>query len=87
LHLSTVNLLGPYLTYGNSAELLTAACGLTKRQTEAMLAARFPKVDVAPSLRRLPVRRPAACGDEALPLLAAPAMMPGAALPTMPAVT
>ncbi|MBN1959318.1 MAG: hypothetical protein JW841_00080, partial [Deltaproteobacteria bacterium] len=60
LFLSSINLLAPYLPQGidpqSAHELIEQARGKTKRQVEQMLAARFPKPDVASTLRKLPVK-------------------------------
>ncbi|MCB9732552.1 MAG: hypothetical protein H6745_08065 [Deltaproteobacteria bacterium] len=54
LHLAGVVLLAPKLTDANAPSLIDAACGKSKREIEALLAARFPRPDVAPSIRKLP---------------------------------
>ena len=60
LFLSSINLLAPYLpqdvNFIFAHELIKQACGKTKRQVEQLLAARFPKADVASTLRKLPVK-------------------------------
>jgi hypothetical protein len=53
LHLSTVNLLAPYLEERSGEELLFAARHKTKRGVEELLAARFPRADAPSILRRL----------------------------------
>jgi hypothetical protein len=58
LHLSGVALLAPHLTHDNHLELLGAASGMSKRQIEELLAARFPQPDVAQKVRQLPPPRP-----------------------------
>lgn len=57
LTLSVVLLLEPCLTPGTATELLAAAAGLSKQQTEELLAARFPRPDLPTLLR--PVVEPA----------------------------
>ena len=54
VHSSALGELADYLTEDNHQELLREASGKTKRQVQALLAARFPKPDVAPSIRKLP---------------------------------
>src|SRR5450432_1943937 len=57
LHLTAVCLLRDYLTPENHRELLEAASGKTKLQVQEMLARRFPRPDVASSIRKLPSPR------------------------------
>jgi hypothetical protein len=54
VNLTTVRLLAPHLTHKNAEELFAAAFGKRKRQVQELLARRFPKPDVAASVRRLP---------------------------------
>jgi hypothetical protein len=54
IHLTGIELLGPHLTEENQRELLTAASGKSKREIEAILAARAPKPDVPGRIRKLP---------------------------------
>ena len=54
LHLSALCLLRDHLTEQNHRDLLQDACGKTKHQVEALIAARFPKPDVPSSIRKLP---------------------------------
>jgi hypothetical protein len=54
VNLTTVRLLAPHLTRKNHAELFAAACGKRKRQVQELLARRFPKPDVASTIRRVP---------------------------------
>src|SRR5215470_7744495 len=56
LNLTTVRLLAPHLTRANHADLFEAARGKRKRQVQELLASRFPRPDVAPSVRKLPSR-------------------------------
>src|SRR5688572_17700570 len=51
LHLSALCLLRDHLTEQNHMELFEEASGKSKREVEAMLAARFPKPDVPSSIR------------------------------------
>jgi hypothetical protein len=51
---TTARMLARHLTDGNHNELLAAAAGKSKQETENFLAARFPQPDVPPSIRRLP---------------------------------
>lgn len=60
LHLCGLVLLAPQLTEDNHAELIDAACGKSKRDIERLLAARFPRPDAAPVIRKLPARASAA---------------------------
>jgi hypothetical protein len=56
VNLTTVRLLAPHLTRKNHEELLDAASGKRKRQVQELLARKFPKPDVATSVRKLPAR-------------------------------
>jgi len=58
LNMTTVRLLGSYLTADNHAELLAAASGKSRRAVEELLARHFPRPDVASSIRKLPAPRP-----------------------------
>jgi len=57
LHLTGVCLLRDYLTPENHQELLAEASGKTKLQVQELLARRFPRPDVASTIRRLPPPR------------------------------
>jgi hypothetical protein len=57
LNLTTARLVAPHLTNENHAELLAATAGLGKRAVEALVAARFPRPDVPPLVRKLPTPR------------------------------
>ncbi len=74
LHLSAVVLLAPCLTPANCDVLIAAAAGRTKAEVEYELAERFPKPDVATSLRRCPevVSAEAACPPLRAPSTAVP---------------
>ena len=63
LSLSVAALLRHRLTDSNHVELLAAVSGKTIRQAHEVLAAWFPKPDVPPSIRKLPVRGPACALD------------------------
>ena len=65
LHLTAIVLLAPYLTDDNCAELIAAAAHKGKRAIQQMLAERFPKPDVAASVRKLPQRGPSAASSNA----------------------
>jgi hypothetical protein len=52
--LTVLGKLKPVLTDENATELLDAVSGRTVREAERILAARFPKPDVADSIRKLP---------------------------------
>ena len=54
VNLTTVRLLAPHLTRKNQEELFSAASGKSKRQAQELLAGRYPKADVASSVRKLP---------------------------------
>ena len=69
LHLCALCALAPHLNSENSAELFEACRGKTRRQIEALLAARFPRPDVREQIRRLPVRPQVATrATESIPL-------------------
>src|SRR5258706_13605536 len=57
VHLSAVCLLRDYLTPENHRELLEEASGKTKLQVQELLARRFPRPDVASTIRKLPPPR------------------------------
>jgi HNH endonuclease len=56
LNLGTLRLLGPHLTPENQDRLFAAASGQSKRDVQRILAAMFPRPDVAASIRKLPTR-------------------------------
>src|SRR6186713_2682535 len=56
LHLCALCALAPHLNEQNAAELFDVSKGKTRRQIEALLAARFPRPDVREQIRRLPVQ-------------------------------
>jgi hypothetical protein len=56
LHLTAVCLLRDYLTAENHRELLAEASHKTKWQVQELIARRFPRPDVASSVRKLPER-------------------------------
>ena len=58
LHLSTLHLLRDYLTSENHRQLLAEASYKSKRQVAELLARRFPRADVATTLRSLPRLEP-----------------------------
>jgi hypothetical protein len=60
LHLTAVSLLGPRLGDENHLALLGGAIHKSKREVEVLLARWFPKVEAAPSVRKLPIRSDAA---------------------------
>ena len=60
IHLSALVPLRDHLTPDNHAELLSDACGKGKAAVLALLAARFPKPDVASKIRKLPSATPPA---------------------------
>jgi hypothetical protein len=53
VNLTTVRLLAPHLTRKNQEELFSAASGKSKRQVQELLAGRYPRADVASSVRKL----------------------------------
>jgi hypothetical protein len=57
VHLSALALLRPRLTQGNHAELLEAVRGKSKREVEALLAARFPERDAPARVRAISPER------------------------------
>src|SRR4051812_12975919 len=57
IHLTAVCLLRDYLTPDNHRELLAEASGKTKLQVQELLARRFPRPDVASTIRQLPAPR------------------------------
>ena len=75
LHLTAIKLLAPVLTQHNADELLEMACFKSKRELEVLLAARFQKLDVSNSIRRLP--RPSATREDTPAPLALEATAPG----------
>jgi hypothetical protein len=54
VHLSALTLLRDHLTEANVDELIAAASGKTKRETEELLARRAPRPDVPSQIRKLP---------------------------------
>jgi len=58
LHLSAMAKLAPHLTDANRERVLERAAHRTKRQIEELVAELQPRPDVAPAIRKLPVRRP-----------------------------
>src|SRR3990172_8920328 len=87
LHLTAVTLLAPRLTEDNHLELLAQAAYRSKRDLERLLAARFPRPDVAADLRKAPERRapPPAPTQRAAPPPPAAAPSPPAAPATVAA--
>ena len=81
LHLTGLSLLAPHLDVDGSGEaLVREAIGKSRRAIEALLAERFPKPDVRPSIRKLPrsaVARtePSSSSPELAPI---PGSVPGA---------
>src|SRR5260221_2110949 len=72
VHLTAVCLLRDYLTPENHQELLEEASGKTKLQVQEMLARRFPRPDVASTIRKLPSPRAPALAPPLTPTLALP---------------
>jgi hypothetical protein len=62
LSLSVVGRLKPLLTDENATALLEAVSGKSVRDAERILASRFPRQDVADSIRKLPEPRTMGCG-------------------------
>jgi hypothetical protein len=86
LNLTTIRLLAPHLTRENHEGLFAAALGKRKRQVQELLAARFPKPDVAPSVRKLPTRFTALVPPATMPMAATvPGVAPAAAAAATPA--
>src|SRR6266705_7040259 len=76
VHLTAVCLLRDYLTPENHRELLEDASGKTKLQVQELLARRFPRPDVASTIRKLPPPRAPAPASAAAPALALPRSAP-----------
>jgi hypothetical protein len=72
VNLTTIRLLSPHLTAENHLALLTEATGMTRRQVDKLIARLNPQPDVAPSIRKLPMPRPAIQGAEVVPSAAPP---------------
>lgn len=68
IHLSALHLLRHHLTKQNHRELLAAACHKSKRQVELLVARRFPRADVRPSLHELQRLEPLSPGRYRLEL-------------------
>jgi hypothetical protein len=80
LNLTTVRLLTPHLTRENHEGLFAASLGKRKRQVQELLAARFPKPDIASSVRKLPNRLTASVSPARMPMAATvPDVVPAAA--------
>lgn len=58
IHLTALALLRDHLTADNHEPLLRDATRKSKRQIQELLAARFPRPDVPPSIRKLPTSEP-----------------------------
>ena len=56
LNLTTLRLIARHITAANHEQLMAAASGRTKREVEMLVARRFPRADVASSVRKLPAR-------------------------------
>ena len=94
LSLATVRLLASQLTADNHQELLAAATGKSKRQVEALMVRFFPKPEVPPSVRKLPVTKappaptaatlPAA--DDSAPVAAVATLSLASAAPPAPLI-
>jgi hypothetical protein len=56
LHLSGIARLAPHLTRQNADEVLKRASGLSHREIRELVCELVPKPDVAPTIRKLPVR-------------------------------
>jgi hypothetical protein len=64
--LTTLALVGKYLTLENHLELLAEVRGKTKRQVLEVLALRWPRAEVASAVQRLPVGVKAVAADSAI---------------------
>jgi hypothetical protein len=85
LSVTTVRLLAPHLTAENHETLLTAADGKGKHDVEHLVATWFPQPDVAPTVRRIPMRAAAlnfAAGAPETTPFAAASVAVAAAIPT-----
>jgi hypothetical protein len=78
LHLCALCALAPHLNEQNSTELFDASKGKTRRQIEALVAARFPRPDVREQIRRLPA------STQGLTRLMAPEVASGAVEQALP---
>ena len=56
IHVTALSMLQTYLKVENRAELLAAACNKSKAEVELLIRSRFPKKDVADSIRPVPVQ-------------------------------
>jgi hypothetical protein len=79
---TTARLLARRLTPENHQELLSAVCGLGKKDVEKLLAARFPEPEVKPSVRKL---RTAALATVP-PMVASPTMRASLAIGAAPPI-
>ena len=84
LNLTTLRLIGRHLTSANHEELVAAASRQTKHEVEMLLARRFPRADVASSVRKLPAVARTAGPVGSVPAVAAAAPS-GAAISAAPA--
>jgi hypothetical protein len=82
VNLTTVRVLGPYLTVENHEAVLAEAAGRSKRETEAIVARLAPLPDVPAFLRKLPV---SASWRQAATVSAASGAVPPAVLTGPPA--
>jgi hypothetical protein len=56
-NLTTIRQLAPHLTWANHADLLDSASHLRKSEVEELIASRFPRPDIEPSMRNIPGTR------------------------------
>lgn len=93
LNLTSVRLLSPHLTEGNHGELLAAALHKRTSDVEELIAHRFPRPDIAASIRKVPARTSTAEASAEPPVTTpaeagppVPSPTPGAiqAMPTAP---
>jgi hypothetical protein len=87
LSLSTAALISRHLTGENHEELLAAAMGLGKRAVEELVARRFPRPDVTPLVRKLPVRPAPSLGPTVSDTLDAGTQPPSSASSHLPGPT
>src|SRR3954452_1529374 len=67
LHASALSLMKKHLTADNADQLFELCTRKSARQVDELLAARFPKPDVADSIRRLPAPNVVNVGSQAVP--------------------
>ena len=56
IHVTALSMLQTHLSFENHAEMLEAACDKSKAEVQLLIRSRFPKKDVADSIRPMPVQ-------------------------------